>query len=245
MCLAGAGAAIAVEDEQALVDYRVSVQQVREIAFAVRPHPKLGIDYPGVATLFDGTDQLTPMTGATGWDPDELFGGGDPLLPVEAGRHVAVQICSCREAGCGAWAVRIERVNDSVVWSDLRRYVGVFIGVTIEGEPGGGRLVDVPSFAFDAAQYEAAVRAASLDRSWESPNRHVRRLFRDDLSVRAAELGWELLGVGLPAPRCPDFRIRLERGAERLNMHLAPREGAPRDVALAMADEVLRSLFNA
>lgn len=140
-----------------------------------------GPDWPAVAILIDGRDlsELAGTDSYVGFDPDAILGPDQPLMPDVLPRRVAVYRCQCGEAGCGCIAPQIHREGDAIVWSDARDVTGVFMRPLVKGEaPSGGRALPMPLLRFDAAQYEAEVRRASNDRSWESDRRATARVLR-------------------------------------------------------------------
>jgi hypothetical protein len=106
--------------------------------------------------------------GGLGMEPDVLLNPEMPLLPAGPGQSVDVLIqrCDCGDVGCGSLSVTISRDGDAVRWSNFRD----------ANEP-----VDLGPFTFDAAQYEAELRRAHNDRSWESRAERIARLVTDEL----------------------------------------------------------------
>jgi hypothetical protein len=149
-------------------------------------------EWRSVTVLADGVDFVsgTRYDAFQGFDPGDLLGEDAPLLPGQSPRRVAVYRCSCGDSGCGVVAPLISREGDRVVWRDARDYTGVFGRPTVTDVPAdSGSLAGVPDREFDAEQYEAEVRRASADRSWETPRRTASRLLRERLTRHADRLG--------------------------------------------------------
>ena len=106
--------------------------------------------------------------GGIGMEPDVLLNPGMPLLPSPSGEptDVVVQRCGCGDVGCGSLTLTITRIDDKVRWFDVRE----------RDVP-----VDIGPFSFDAAEYEAELRRAHQDRSWESRAERIARLVTDQL----------------------------------------------------------------
>lgn len=69
---------------------------------------------------------------------------------------MSVYVCAeCADLGCGAITVLVERDESTVSWRDW--------GYQNNYEDGLVRIVDIADVTFDAAQYDATLRAA-LDR---------------------------------------------------------------------------------
>ncbi|HVF06566.1 MAG TPA: hypothetical protein VNA20_17125 [Frankiaceae bacterium] len=180
------------------------------------------------------------------FDPDELF--GDPvLLPADPPRRVAVLVCSCGEPGCEVVAPLVEREGPYVAWRGARRYCGVFEGPTAdaseiaEAEPQDGvQQYDPPDLRFDAAAYEAEVRRAAADRSWETPRRATARLLRERLREEPVP-GHTVLWVGPHQYVREGFRVSLlDAGGYQLVIDVLTPERPPREWAAA-AEAVVRA----
>lgn len=131
-----------------------------------------------------------------GFDPDAMLGNDRPLLPAAPWRRVAVYCCSCGEAGCGVVAPLVALGSDGIVrWTDFRDYTGVFAGPTVENDPDGGREHGLPKLQFDRAQYEAELRRATDDRTWETERRATARLVQQRLESERSR--FDELGFGL------------------------------------------------
>lgn len=89
-----------------------------------------------------------------------LRAGADP-------HEVRLAEADCTEGCCGALYVTIQRCGDEIVWRDWRN-------------PGDSRL-RLPTFTFDAAQYDAEIARAGADHTWEWHDRTVARLVRTRL----------------------------------------------------------------
>jgi len=155
-------------------------------------------DWPTVGIEVNGRNPFEAVAeGWRGFDPADMLGGERPLLPFHIGRRVAVYCCSCGEPGCGVIAPWIERSPDGrlISWSDFRDYVGAFNGPVRDDVTGeDGEPWELPAIYFAAEQYEAEVRRAAADRSWETPRRVMARLVEQRMRDR---------GLGLT----PDFRL--------------------------------------
>jgi hypothetical protein len=98
-----------------------------------------------------------------GLEPDDVLNPDMPWLPPADGRKVqrAVQRCGCGEVGCGSLTVTMQRVGDTVEWTDARD---------------GRRRYNVGPFRFDATAYEDELRRADRDRAWERREQRIARL---------------------------------------------------------------------
>jgi hypothetical protein len=157
-------------------------------ALGLRVVPGDDPDRPVLSVLVDGVP-LTEVWGLAlrGLDPDALLEDG-ALLPAPLPRRVAVLVCSCGEPGCEAIAPLVDREGPYVTWRDARRYVAVFEDATAAADDvaaadadEGLPQYDLADLRFDAAAYEAEVRRAAADRSWETPRRATARLLRERL----------------------------------------------------------------
>lgn len=131
-----------------------------------------------VQFLIDGRPFLdgTRLSDWLGFDPDAMLADDHPLLPT-TWRRVAVARCSCGEAGCGVVApVTAMRSDGTVRRTDFRDYTSVFAGPTVKKDPDGGHEHGLPELRVDRAQYEAEVRRATSDRTWETARRATARL---------------------------------------------------------------------
>ncbi|WP_146078063.1 hypothetical protein [Subtercola sp. Z020] len=76
---------------------------------------------------------------------------------LPSGRAVLYRCPECLDIGCGAFAVRVTRRGDEIVWSD-------FTWET-DCEPvppgGGGEFALLPEIHFTAAQYDAELRKSA------------------------------------------------------------------------------------
>lgn len=143
------------------------------------------------------------------------------LLPIPAGRQVAVARCDCGAYGCGVTDAFIQRTGDTVRWTWL-------------GEKPMAR-----DAVFDAAEYLREVRRAGADHHRETPERTTGRLVleRADRS-RLAEHGL-VLSVARDGSEPDSFEAWLSdpgRYQIIVDFHWAGREPE------ALADEVCRVL---
>ncbi|MFI5940203.1 hypothetical protein ACIBCB_08025 [Streptomyces uncialis] len=100
-------------------------------------------------------------------DPRYLLGQHAPLHATDTPREVRLAEAKCTEGCCGAVYVTIRREGQHVVWSGWRN--------PDEDD------IDLPELRFDVNQYDAEVRRASTDLSWEWPARTVARLLEERL----------------------------------------------------------------
>ncbi|GGT84603.1 hypothetical protein [Streptomyces lateritius] len=104
----------------------------------------------------------------------------------------------------------LRRDGDEAVWADWR-------------DPATGD-VDMPELRFDAGQYEAEVRRAGEDRSWEWPAGAVAQLLEAKLRRRAAWLDrWKCELEEVWASRAEPDRIHVVLTHPRVR----PEEGQP------------------
>lgn len=204
-----------------------------------------GADWPAAAILINGRD-LTRVVGGdsfVGFDPDEILGDDEPLIPEALPRRVAVYRCQCGEPGCGCIAPQIQREGDEIVWHDARDFTGVFAKPVLNGEtPSGGTRLRMPELRFDAAQYENEVRRASGDRSWESARRAAARILKGALAdadslVRAGYV----VQWAAPTRDHPDgFSVSLlDRSRVQVVVELRARPEDPRRWAAELAELLL------
>jgi len=179
-----------------------------------------------------------------GFDPGDMLGPGSPLLPLDPPRRVAVYRCNCGEPGCGCVAPVIAREDTAVVWREARDYTGVYAGPTTDEDPAaGGRSVGLPDLRFDAEQYEAEVRRARADRTWETDPRATARLLRRRLLGRSEQLG--ALGYTLdwvvPSGDAADtFEVSLrDRSGDQRLVEVAAPPGRPEERADELADRIV------
>lgn len=203
-------------------------------------------DYPWVTILVDGRDLADLAGGYVGFDPTSILGADSPLLPEDPPQRVAVLRCTCGEPGCGCVAPVIGREGDAVVWRDARDYTGVFVspGESV-GSLDGGSPVGLPELRFDAARYEAEVRRASADRSWETPRRETARLLQEYLHESADELralGYNLTWVACSSPVEGAFAVSLLDGRRhQLVVAVEAPERSPAEWAGDLAERLLRT----
>lgn len=122
----------------------------------------------------DGSDVIQTLRadGMLGLDPDDVLRDPPPLLPGDGATPVPIARCGCGEVGCDSIEVVIRRSGDVVVWEVQQR-----------------------SLSFPAAQYESELRRATLDKSWETPERTAARLLaermdKDVLAQRGLTFQW-------------------------------------------------------
>ncbi|GAA3047854.1 hypothetical protein GCM10020229_69000 [Kitasatospora albolonga] len=139
-------------------------------------YPPYGEGHLDVRPVVNGRDLLAEfptLDGASAPNyvttgPRYLLGRSGALLGAAAPREVRLAISGCGYEGCcGALYVTVGREDGQIVWSGWR-------------DP-GNRLPALPEFRFDAVAYEAEVRRAAADRSWEWPGVVVAQLLEADL----------------------------------------------------------------
>jgi hypothetical protein len=226
----------------------VSSQQNRlEIRVQSHHFEVTEITVPVATILIDGEDLFSRShsNGFVGFDPDEILGPDQPLLPVEPARRVAVYQCSCGEPGCGVVAPVISGTDTEIRWTDFRDFTGEFNGPLSDDEPQEGRPLPIPEMIFDATQYAQEVGRATADRSWETPIRTTARFLKEmlkDQTDALAQLGLEIDWV-FPAHRntasvSVSFRDvghrYVEKPRSRIVVTLSANPGAPRDRATEM-----------
>lgn len=188
-----------------------------------------------------------------GFDPGVMLGPDSPLIPESFGRRVALQTCSCGEAGCGVIAPLVVASPDgrAISWADFRDYVGVFSRPTVkEHVDDSGTPWNLDDIHFDRDQYLTEVARASDDRAWETPRRALARLVMEILRpmnlVLPANLGlawaspaWSEEGVDLMFQHVPqDPALSIEQQL----LHLSSDCPDPADAARDMADRLLSEL---
>jgi hypothetical protein len=210
------------------------------------------ITVPVATLLVDGEDlfsRSTP-TGFVGFDPDQLLGTDQPLLPVEQARRVAVYRCSCSEPGCGVVAPVISRTDTEVRWTDFQDFTGWFDRPLSDDEPEDGRPLAISELTFETNQYTDEVRRAATDRSWETPTRKTARFLKEMLEDEfdaLADLGLELDWVHPAHRREASVSLSLrdvdhryvERPRGQLVMTLSAGPGTPNDRAAEMLANLL------
>lgn len=121
-----------------------------------------------VRPIIDGEDILaTAFEEGPAEDPRRLLRPSSPLMPSREPKEIRLAEADCTEGCCGAVYVTITREDATVVWNGWRN-------------PDDGEL-DLPSYRFDARQYEAEVQRAVADHSWEWPARTIARLLEEGL----------------------------------------------------------------
>jgi len=212
-----------------------------------------GPDWPVVSIQVDGDDPFHAVAeGWLGFDPAEILGPESPLLPTAFGRRVALNRCSCGEAGCGVIAPVVVASPDGrrISWVDFRDYVGVFIDpVCDEAKDYEGKPWNLRDVHFDREQYLAEVARASADRSWETPRRRVARLVHEGLDAVGATAppNLELRRVG-PTWGSDDFSVYLafthvtrepEYTVDRQMLTLSSTAEDPDDAATQIVERLL------
>lgn len=120
-----------------------------------------------VHPIVDGRDIVADAFAAgPGHEPELLLSRSGPLRATAAGRDVELAEARCGRGCCGALWVGVRRDGEEVVW---------------EGRRDGDGPLPLPEFRFDAARYDAEIRRAEDDHSWEWPARTVARLLRERL----------------------------------------------------------------
>ncbi|WP_431961144.1 hypothetical protein [Actinacidiphila sp. bgisy160] len=126
--------------------------------------------------------------------PEYLLDDGR-LRAGEEPREVQLAEASCTEGCCGALYVTIRRDADQVVWEKWRQ--------TLPGsrEP----APELPTYWFDASEYDTAIARAETDSSWSWRARTIARLIKaglieepDLLSQWDASRGWISSGFDDP-----------------------------------------------
>ncbi|MFI6059139.1 hypothetical protein [Streptomyces sp. NPDC051286] len=143
--------------------------------------PPLGSRHGAVECrpIINGRDILADVFDeGPAYDPEYLLGPDASLHATDIPREVRLAVAECTEGCCGAVYVTIRREGHHVIWSGWRN-------------PDQDD-VDLPEFRFDVNQYEAEVRRASTDHSWEWPARTVARLLDERLREHVSRLTtWE------------------------------------------------------
>jgi hypothetical protein len=210
------------------------------------------ITVPVATILIDGMDLFSRPSpnGFVGFDPDELLGPDQPLLPVEHARRVAVYRCSCGEPGCGVVAPLISGTEAEVRWTDFQNFTGWFDRPLPDDEPENGRPLPISELTFDTNQYADEVRRAANDKSWETPTRKTARFLREmlaDKSKALADLGLELDWVSPAYRREASVSISMrdidhryvERPMGQVVVTLSAGPGTPQDRATEMLAKLL------
>lgn len=201
---------------------------------------------PIVTVLVDGQEFLPESLHGEymGFDPREILGPDQPLMPTTPARRVAVYRCSCGEPGCGCVAPVISEEGRVVIWSDFQDFTGVYGAPLTEGEATGGHDLGLRRIVFDAAQYRAEVERAHRDLSWETQARTTARLLRESLET---DTGLEQQGykVGWVSPKWDDsdsfeLSLRDAQGSQIL-VALTPKPGPPEQQSREMAETMLHT----
>jgi hypothetical protein len=231
----------------------VSSQQNRlEIRVQTHHFEATGIMVPVATILIDGEDLFyrSHSNGFVGFDPDEILGPDQPLLPVEPARRVAVYQCSCGEPGCGVVAPIISGTDAEIRWSDFRDFTGEFDGPIPDEEPEEGSPLPIPEIIFDATQYAREVGRATADRNWETPTRTTARFLKemlkeqtDALTEWGLEIDWVFPAHRDTASVSVSFRDvgyrYVEKPCSQIVVTLSAKPGAPTDRATEMMETLL------
>ncbi|MGW5002693.1 hypothetical protein ACWEP8_34125 [Streptomyces hydrogenans] len=157
-----------------------------------------------VRPIVNGQDLLDAMVpggvGAASYQgvgPRYLLGQGVPLQAASTPHEVRLALSGCGvEECCGALYVTVTRSGDQVVWAGWR-------------DP-GRQEVGLSELRFAAAQYEAEVLRAGMDRGWEWPGAVVAELLETGLRKREVWLrGWDCEVEGVWASRHDPDRIHV------------------------------------
>lgn len=200
---------------------------------------------PIATILIDGVNVFENATGFIGFDPDDLLGPDQPLLPAASPRRVAVYQCGCGEPGCGVLAPVVSGTGTEVRWTDFQNFTASFDGPLSTEVPTDGRPQHISDLIFASAQYFEEVKRAAADRSWETPVRTTARLLSamlEEISGALADLDLSLEWV-FPA-HCREAGVSLSlldithryvNGlAGRLILTLDAGPGTPKDRAAEM-----------
>lgn len=170
--------------------------------------------FPVVAAAFDRGGPYAP---------EALLDSGRLRATAEP-HEVTLAEAWCTEGCCGALHVTIVREGDIVVWRQWRR----------PPEPRDSPAKpELPEYRFDAAQYDAALRQAERQRTWEWPTLRVARLLRERLTQEPELMGrWQCAPYWI-APRHDD--------RERLDISF----GYPRGPAVPVDEPKLQFVWSA
>ena len=203
--------------------------------------PGESVDHPRVVLLVDGREVLGGR-GEQGFGPEGLLHKGDPLIPTDPPRRVALYYCGCGVPGCGTTACVISESEGVVRWSGFRTFVGLNHPLDTSLSDEDGRPADLPEVAFDAAEYRSEVERAKADRSWETRPRRVGRLLKERLAERQER--WNELGVKFRSVwlwgEDDVYAINLDRQGGQLVIGVRAKQAADDDtIVKAMEAEVL------
>jgi len=155
---------------------------------------------------------------AIGLDPDDFFLPAPKVL--SDAEHAIVGRCSCGCLGCGDVTARIESEHPWVEW-------------TIGGIP--------KPFRFVRQDYEAEIRRASDDRSWEDTDRLTERLVREaaprfvDHLTRNHDLSFQWASMRADEK---SVLVSLDRRGEQVLLRVAKNGDAP----ATLAERVIQTL---
>jgi hypothetical protein len=99
--------------------------------------------------------------------PEDVIGPNSPWIASASPRDAMVARCDCSFEGCGALTARIVREGDVVIWDRFRDTNGAVTPTRALGDA---------AYAFDAAQYDAAVAGDGGLDSWEPITRQAATL---------------------------------------------------------------------
>lgn len=106
----------------------------------------------------NGHDIIRSMDkGMMGLDPDDILQEPSSLHSSQTPHMTTIARCTCGVIGCGSIEAEVKMLADVVVWT-VKHYS--------------------KEFRFDARQYEAELKRAISDTSWETPDRTAARLIR-------------------------------------------------------------------
>ena len=126
----------------------------------------------GLHTLLriDGTELIAATNPELrGLDPEQLLRPGGPLYPADYPRRAGIAYLSdsCGVPECHGLTINIRLHGDRVTWS------GLFY------QDFDGRLIE--HVHYDLGEYLHALETGRADRTWESPQRRLRRLIQQRL----------------------------------------------------------------
>jgi len=205
--------------------------------------------YPVLTILIDGDELLAAAgSGYVASPPAALLDDDEPLLPADPPRRVVLYTDTCGVPVAGSLAPVISASGGLVVWSDFAHFMDMDDAPVInEGQDGllSRHPVGVPDLVFDAAQYTAEVRRASVAREWESDRWRTALLADEYLSPdrwwNLAGSGWDLGWIEPAGEDGSQFSVtcwdeNLEHG---LVLTLTISAGTPEDRARRIADYLL------
>lgn len=192
--------------------------EFRALALRIRPSP--GTNDHEVCILGDGEDLLARYWNETmGLDPDDLLIEPSLLRATPEPHSATIARCKCGVIECGSEAVEVRLDGEMVSWTSGDR-----------------------TFLFPAGQYEAEVRRAERDTSWETPDRSAARLVRDAvdraaLSRHGLRFQW---ASGRVEPGKFTVSLVLEPGPYQVLVAVPVDQQVPEEVASASLEELRR-----